>query len=461
MASTSETKTIYVGAINAKATLSSARSGANVVFTVSWRIWTDGNYSVSYRTLKFTYYIGGQKYVKTVVDNEARSEQTGSFTFSGPGQGAGTKGVQMDLAGDDYYNSGTATYTLHTSWDAQTFTVTFDKNGGNTPSVASKTVSYGSAYGTLATCSRTGYDFAGWYTAVSGGSKVTASTTVALTANQTLFARWTAKTFTVTFNKNGGGTPSPASKTVTYDGTYGTLASCSRSGYGLAGWYTAAIGGTKVTSSTAVKITADQPLYAHWTADTQTLTFDANGGVCEEDSRAVATEAQYGALPVPTRNGYTLSKGANNTGWYTARTGGTEVKATTTMVAGGATVYAHWTANSYTITFNANGGTTPTATKSVTYDQPFGTLPTPTRSGYAFVGWFTAAVDGTQLLATDTVKITQNRTYYAQWEPMSILHLVNGGTVTTVTNIKVVEENTVKNVIGVYSVENGVVKQGI
>jgi uncharacterized repeat protein (TIGR02543 family) len=264
-----------------------------------------------------------------------------------------------------------------------------------------------------------------------------------------------ADTSTVSFNANGGGTPSPASKAVTYGSTYGTLATCAWSGYTFLGWYTAASGGTKISSGTTVSVTANQTLYAHWDANANTLTFDANEGDCPEDVRIVDTGQKYGALPQATRTGYTFN------GWYTARTGGTEVTADTTMVVGGATVYAHWTANTYTITFNPNGGTVDTDSKPVTYDQPFGELPTPVRSGYDFQGWFTAATDGEEIHAEDTVKITNSRADFAQWEAMSILHLVSGDEALTITNIKVVAGETVKNVIGCYSVEDGVVRQGI
>lgn len=79
----------------------------------------------------------------------------------------------------------------------------------------------------------------------------------------------TPATYTVTFNANGGNTPSPTSKTVTSGSTYGTLASCTRNtannyAYSLKGWYTATSGGTKITSSSTVNISANQTLYAQW-----------------------------------------------------------------------------------------------------------------------------------------------------------------------------------------------------
>ena len=61
-------------------------------------------------------------------------------------------------------------------------------------------------------------------------------------------------------------------------------------------------------------------------------------------------------------------------------------------------MYANWTANKYTVTFNANGGTVGTTSKEVTYDSTYGTLPEPTRSGYTFDGWYTKSVDGTEFV---------------------------------------------------------------
>jgi uncharacterized repeat protein (TIGR02543 family) len=156
----------------------------------------------------------------------------------------------------------TATYTINQ------YTVTFDSRGGTTPSPTSTSVTYGSTYGTLPTVTSTGYTFAGWFTAATDGTLVTAGTTVSITADQTLYAQWTANTYTVTFDGNTGGTPSLGSKSVTYASTYGTLATVTKTGYTFAGWFTATSGGTLVTAGTTVSITADQTLYAQWTVIT-------------------------------------------------------------------------------------------------------------------------------------------------------------------------------------------------
>ena len=115
----------------------------------------------------------------------------------------------------------------------------------------------------------------------------------------------------------------------------------------------------------------------------------------------------------------------------------------------------------FTVTFDPGQGTTPTASKPVTYGEPYGDPPVPVRSGYAFLGWFTDPDDGTEIEATDTVSITADTTLYAHWEAMSILHVAEGGETKTVTNIQAVEGGTVRKVIGCYSVQDGVVRQGV
>lgn len=296
-------------------------------------------------------------------------------------------------------------HTLYAHWQQNKYVITFNANGGNV-SPTTKEVTQYSTYGTLPTPTRTGYTFKGWYTAASGGTQVTSGTEVTITANQTLYAQWTVNTYTVTFNANGGGTPSSTSKSVTYGGTYGTLPTISRTGYTFNGWYTATSGGTKIETSTKVTITANQTLYAQWTKNNYTLTFNANGGSVSPTSRSVAYGSTYGTLPTPTRTNYKFL------GWYTAASGGSQVSSQTVMGAGNVTIYAHWQLNTVNVTFNANGGSG-TTTKAYTVNSTLGTLPSASRSGYTFKGWYTSNGGGSQV--SSSTKVTGAVTYYARW----------------------------------------------
>ena len=82
--------------------------------------------------------------------------------------------------------------------------MTFNAGSGASVSPGSNTVTFDSAYGDLPTPTRTGYTFEGWFTESSGGSQVTASTTVSTASGHTLYAHWTPITYTVAFDANGG-----------------------------------------------------------------------------------------------------------------------------------------------------------------------------------------------------------------------------------------------------------------
>jgi len=116
-----------------------------------------------------------------------------------------------------------------------------------------KNVAYGEVYGQLPISTRTGYDFAGWYTGDNGTDMlVTYSTLVTNSAPHTLYAKWTGKTYTVTYDAENG-TVNPASESVTFAAAYGTLATPTRTGYTFAGWWTGDNGtGTEVINSTTV-----------------------------------------------------------------------------------------------------------------------------------------------------------------------------------------------------------------
>ncbi|MDY5586311.1 MAG: InlB B-repeat-containing protein, partial [Eubacteriales bacterium] len=168
-----------------------------------------------------------------------------------------------------------------------------------------------------------------------------------------------------------------------------------------------------------------------------TLTLNANGGTIPKPgagddwkgdgataTKQVAYGSTYGNLPEPTKTGYKFE------GWFTEQTdGGSEVESSTLFTtASEHEIYARWTAKKYTVTADANGGTIPTAsgwtiknggataTKDVTYDSKYGTLPIPTRENYHFICWATAEGGGTLVDKDTYVTTASNHTIYAQWK---------------------------------------------
>lgn len=142
-------------------------------------------------------------------------------------------------------------------------TISFNENGGG--EVSDMTKVEGSLTGTLPTPQKTGYAFDGWFT--DNGTFLHAFAEKKMpVGGAVLYAKWTANEYTVTFHVNGGNNLAAdvQSKQVTFDTVYGALPQPTKSGYGFAGWFTAAEGGTEVTAETAVAVTADQTLFAHW-----------------------------------------------------------------------------------------------------------------------------------------------------------------------------------------------------
>ena len=139
-------------------------------------------------------------------------------------------------------------------------------------------------------------------------------------------------------------------------------------------------------------------------------------GICSTPMERSAYCAQaYGTLPQPRRTGYSFA------GWYTQRNGGSLVTADTVMTQNTPhSLYAAWTANSYTLLLDAQGGTGTDAV-SVTYHKPIGELPVPERQGYKFLGWYTEPKGGTLVEATEIVDFTGERTVYACWIPNELL----------------------------------------
>jgi uncharacterized repeat protein (TIGR02543 family) len=303
----------------------------------------------------------------------------------------------------------TGNRTLYAKWSGSECTVSFNQTGGSVPDPQSKVVAFGSSYGPLAVTTRPGYDFNGWFTSSSGGTRVLSSTTVNESADHDLYAQWSPATFPVTFNPQSGSTPVPTSKDVTYGTIYGALATTSRTGYIFNGWFTSSSGGTRVYPETTVTQTSAHSVYAQWTGRDYTLSFNSMGGN-SISSKVVTFGNTYGTLTSPSKSGYTFK------GWYTSSSGGTRILSTSTVAtASNHTLYAQWTPKVLTVTFARNGGTPPSfSEKTVTFGTPYGTLPTTSHWSYTFAGW----VDpyGNPITAATVVTIPTDHELTPTWE---------------------------------------------
>lgn len=289
---------------------------------------------------------------------------------------------------------------------ANKYTVTFDAQSGIV-TLSDKQVTFDSTYGDLPTPTRTGYTFTGWFTAETDGTEVKSTSAVTTASDHTLYAHWTRIKYTIRFDNNDkSGNFTEIEEE--YGSNYRLPTQPSRTGYTFSGWWTDAFTGSEITLETTVDVTEDGTLYAHWTANTYNVSFDSKGG-SEVAYKDVTFDGEYGELTTPTRIGYAFE------GWFITEE--TEVKSTSVVTtASNHSLYAHWTANTYQVSFDSNGGSA-IAPINVTYDGTYETLPDATRYGYNFDGWYTEKNGGTKKEKTARMDITSDMTLYAHWSP--------------------------------------------
>ncbi len=334
------------------------------------------------------------------------NDTTGSWTFTVKAA-SGYVPYSCNAANTNQANSTTSggSYSSTVSSTASSITgyvgarVTLDGQSASSAGTTAITCVYGYAHPSITVPSRTGYTFGGYYTSTGGGgtqyinSSGGSATNYAQSAGCTLYAKWTAITYTVAYNTNGGNGGSTASSTHTYDVAKNlTSNGFTKTGYSFAGWATSASGSVTYNNSASVTNLSSTKgatvnLYAKWTANSYTVTFDNQSASTAGATSATATyDSACPTINVPTKVGYTFggyytASGGGGTQYYTA----TGSSAKNWAVAGSTTLYAKWTVNSYTVTYNSNGGS---AVSNVTtnYGAAY-TAPTPTRTGYTFSGW--------------------------------------------------------------------------
>ena len=264
-------------------------------------------------------------------------------------------------------------------------------------------------FATMPTPTQSGYNFLGWYDAVSGGNKIAdAGATYLVLQPKTLYAQWTVANYTVTYNNNGGtGGSSSASVSI---GSSTTLPTPTQTSYVLNGWYTEASGGTKIANAgSAYTPSSSITLYAQWTAG-YVVTYNYSGNYAGGDATTTTTvlPGTFITLPTPTRANYLFADWFSTGYGYSP--GGASIQINESRV-----FAVDWAATYY-VYYNVQGavGGDFGVSASVGYTT---VLPTLTYNNMQFNGWYTAASGGTRVggagdLYTGT--IVQNQ-LYAQW----------------------------------------------
>ncbi|MDG5816929.1 InlB B-repeat-containing protein [Chitinispirillales bacterium ANBcel5] len=283
--------------------------------------------------------------------------------------------TDSDGEGDSFVPSetfeiGTDDLVLYAQWNLNVYTVSFESNGG--PEVDAQRVKHGESAKEPDTPQREGYRFRGWFRDRSLNLPFDFQE-VAIENDRVIYAKWTPLPNTVNFDANeGSGSMEP--QTIATDETEALSKNeFSRDGYTFIGWNTESDGSGESYEDEAdfTMETEGVMLYAQWDINSYTITFDSDGG-SEVDPITQDFGTAVSAPEDPEREGYTFD------GW--------DPEFPDTMPGDDLTLIAQWDINSYTITFNSNGGT---EIDPITLD--FGSAVTapedPEREGYTFTGW--------------------------------------------------------------------------
>ncbi len=325
-----------------------------------------------------------------------------------------------------------------------------------------------------------------WFTTATGGEEWDFSKPVR--ATMTLYGRWVAAKFSVTFDGQGGSTP--PTQQVGANDVAADPGTPIRTGYSFRGWLPQGGDGNMVWDFRN-PVTTDITLVARWVHDQYSVVFDSQGGSAVPPQ--VVNSGDRAAEPAsPVRAGYkfngwwttsdnsglqlnwttsitnpldlfahwTLIKpvivkfageggsspgpitvdagavvadpgaahraGYSFAGWWTTATGGVRWDFST-PVTSNTTLYAQWIALTDVVSFNSNGGThiDPQTIQNGTVAVP---PPVPTRAGYSFAGWWTTATGGVHW--DFSTPVTSNTTLYAQWVALTdvVSFNSNGGT---------------------------------
>ena len=324
------------------------------------------------------------------------------YTF----KGWTVKGISSSII-DEEYIMGISDTEIEAEWEVNSYTLTIDTNGGEYEGETQITLDYGEEI-EIKTPTREGYTFTGW--TIDGGKIENTTYRMSEAKDSKVTATWQINNYKYIVyhhqqNANEEGYTLVSADTNEGEAQYNSTVTP------LVKTYT----GFKIPDLKSLTIQAETtypPLINkidyNYDREIYTLIINPNGGVY---TGSESQSMRYGStvtLNTPIKTGY------NFTNWI-ASSGAINGNQFTISNAN-ATLTANYTAKPYSVTFNPNGGTTPTASKTVTYDSTYGELPTPTYEGYTFLGWYTDLNGGTRVTATTKITITDNQILYAHWK---------------------------------------------
>lgn len=220
---------------------------------------------------------------------------------------------------------------LYAKWSKNTYRITYKLNGGKNTKSNPSTYSVTSSI-SLKNPSRKGYSFKGWYSDSKYKNKVTSIKK--RTGNLTLYAKWSATSYRITYKLNGG--KNTKSNPSTYAVTSSiSLKNPSCKGYSFKGWYSDSRYRTRI-KTIKKGTTGNKTLYAKWSKNSYRITYKLNGGKNTKSNPAKYSITSSVKLKNPSRKGYRF------TGWYTDAACKKKVTAIKKGTTGNKTFYAGW-----------------------------------------------------------------------------------------------------------------------
>lgn len=279
---------------------------------------------------------------------------------------------------------------------------------------------------------RTGYRQSGWSTTDGGSLSFGLSVSYAPNAAVTLYPYWTAITYSVTLDRQGG-TGGTLKVSAVFDSALPLITKPTRSGYTFGGYFSGLDGtgtmyyGADGTSAQEWDCPSSTTLYAKWLPVYYTVTLDRQSGSGGTASVSAPYEGNMPQIETPERAGYAFDgyfsgRRGSGTRYYNADGTGANVWDKTRS----ATIYANWMANVYNVTLDPQGGSGGTELVEATYDSAMPAITRPVRDGYEFGGYFSGvngtgtmyySGEGTSVHSWDSA---EPATLYAHWRAFDL-----------------------------------------
>ena len=394
-------------------------NSSNTVFTNDSSFGLGGNYT------KFT--VGSASTSNFYTDAGGGGGYYGGGSAWHAAGGGGSGYIGNSQLTDKYmycYNCSTSddesTKTYTTTNVSSTPTADYAKSGNGAAKItlignASYGIRYGGKYSNLPTPTKTGYTFLGWYTEPNGqGTKITEDTILSNVNAHTLYANWQINTYTVTYDYRNNiynqdtstwilsGNNSHVDNTYSYNGTRALyLASSSL--------YTGAAiplnGDKKQTTNYKLSIKAYRTIDFSGNLRAYAETLDSTGNVISWN-HGISVNTSNLSLNTWKEYNYSFNTGAYSSWNY---------------------IYINYDTENQGPVYVSDIRLDEYTTGIVTYDTNYTNLPTPTRTGYTFEGWYTEENGtGTKITSESIVSTASDHTLYANWQPNTYYFDLNG-----------------------------------